>query len=204
MKGPAVPRTAGVGFGGGSGFGDFVFGVAVGLGGVDVGRGLQLRGSFGFKDGFGLGGRDVRYCGPEIVAFELDGVGVGFVGCFQLDGVGAELFAGTGGFGCVRLHGYLLLHGIIELAGHLLELFDAGELVDVLEAEAQEEVFGGFVEDGAADDLLAAGGGDELAGEQRAEDAGGVDAADLGDFRGGDGLLVGDDGEGFEGLEGEL
>jgi hypothetical protein len=96
------------------------------------------------------------------------------------------------------------LYGVIKLAGHLFKFFDAGELVDVLEAEAEEEVFGGFVEDGAADDLLAAGGGDELAGEEGAEDAGGVDAADLGDLGGGDGLFVGDDGEGFEGLEGEL
>ncbi len=101
-------------------------------------------------------------------------------------------------------HGNLFLDGVVQLAGHLFELFDAGELVDVFEAEAKEEVLGGFVEDRAADDLLAAGGGDELAGEQRAEDAGGVDAADLGDLGGGDGLLVGDDGEGFEGLEGEL
>ena len=99
-------------------------------------------------------------------------------------------------------HGDFLLFG--EFAGHLLKLFDAGKLVDVFEAEAEEEVLGGFVEDGAADDLFAAGGGDELARDEGAEDAAGVDAADLGDLGGGDGLLVGDDGEGFEGLEGEL
>ena len=142
--------------------------------------------------------------GLEVVAFEFDEVGAGFIRCFQLDRVGAGFVGGGGGVGGVGFHGDLFLDGVVELAGHLFKLLDAGELVDVLEAEAEEEVLGGFVEDGAADDLLAAGGGDELAGEQRAEDAGGVDAADFGDFGGGDGLLVGYDGEGFEGLEGEL
>ena len=108
------------------------------------------------------------------------------------------------GWAACGFHGNLFLDGVGELAGHLFELFDGGELVDVFEAEAEEEFFGGFVEDRAADDLLAAGGGDELAGHQGAEDAAGVDAADLGDLGGGDGLLVGDDGEGFERLEGEL
>ena len=65
---------------------------------------------------------------------------------------------------------------------------------------AEEEVLGCFVEDRAADDLLATGGGDEFAREERAEDTGGVDAADLGDFWGGNRLLVGDDGKGFERL----
>ena len=173
------------------GFGGFLGWVGVGLGEA-----------FGLGDGFGFGGGGVGVLsvlrgieGLEVVAFELDGVGVW---CF------AGGLAGGVGFGAWRFHGDFFLDGVVELAGHLFELFDAGELVDVLEAEAEEEVLGGFVEDGAADDLLAAGGGDELAGEERAEDAGGVDAADLGDFGGGDGLLVGDDGEGFEGLEGEL
>ncbi len=79
-----------------------------------------------------------------------------------------------------------------------------GSSLEVFEAEAEEEFLAGFVEDGAADDLFAAGGGDELAREEGAEDAAGVDAADLGDLGGGDGLFVGDYGEGFEGLEGEL
>ena len=104
----------------------------------------------------------------------------------------------------VFFHLDLLLNGFVELAGHLLKLFDAGKLVDVFEAEAEEEVLGGLVEDGAADDLLAAGGGDELARQERAEHAGGVDATNLGDLGGGDGLLVGDDGERLEGLQGEL
>ena len=99
------------------------------------------------------------------------------------------------GFGEVR---------ISKVGGHLLEFFDGGELVDIFEAEAEEKFFGGFVEDGAADDLFASGGGDELAGDEGAEDTGGIDAADFADFGGGDGLLVGDDGEGFERLKGEF
>jgi len=35
------------------------------------------------------------------------------------------------------LHGNLLLLG--QFAGHLLKLFDAGKLLDVLEAEAEQE-----------------------------------------------------------------
>src|SRR5216683_5869712 len=104
--------------------------------------------------------------------------------------------------GGMMLHGDLFLLG--QLAGHLLKLFDAGKLVDVLQAEAEEEILGRLVEDGAADDLFAARRGDELAGHQRAEDAARVDAADLGDLGGGDGLLVGDDSEGLERLQGEL
>ena len=119
-------------------------------------------------------------------------------------GSGLDLLGSLAGSAGVGFHGDLLLDGVIELAGHLLELFDAGELVDVLEAEAEEEVLGGLVEDGAADDLLAAGGGDELAGHEGAEGSGRFDAADLGDLGGGDGLLVGDDGQGFKRLEREL
>ena len=129
---------------------------------------------------------------PDIAAVAV-GLGLGLV-FFPLDLVR--------GLGCVVFHGNLLLLG--QFAGHLLKLFDAGKLVDVFQAEAEEEILGRLVEDGAADDLFAAGGGDELARHQAAEDAAGVDAADLGDLGRGDGLLVGDDGEGLEGLEGEL
>ena len=102
----------------------------------------------------------------------------------------------------MMFHGDLLLLG--QLAGHLLKLFDAGKLVDVFEAEAEQEVAGGLVEDRAADDLLTAGSGDQLAGHQGAEDAAGVDAANLRYLGRGDRLFVGDDGEGFERLEREL
>ena len=191
----------GVGIVAGLGFGVFrvvVFGVAVGLRGVDVGGGFEFGGSLALRGWIRArrwGRRALPMQGLEVVAFELDGVGAAFL---------AGCLGGGGRLGGVGFHGDLFLDGVVELAGHLLKLFDAGELVDVLEAEAEEEVLGGFVEDGAADDLLAAGGGDEFAGEQGAEDAGGVDATDLGDLGGGDGLLVGDDGEGFERLQGEL
>ncbi len=120
-----------------------------------------------------------------------------------------EPFSCSSSLGCLGsfvLHGNLLLDRLLigQLAGHLLKLFDAGKLVDVFQTEAEEEVLGCLVEDGAADDLLAACRGDELAGHQGAENAAGVDAADLGDLRRGNGLLVGDDGEGFERLQGEL
>ena len=87
--------------------------------------------------------------------------------------------------------------GVSELAGHLLKLFDAGQLVDVLEAETDEEILGGFLQDRAADNLLAAGGGDELARDETAEDATGVDAADLGDFGRCDRLFIGNDRKNF-------
>ena len=74
----------------------------------------------------------------------------------------------------------------------------------VFQAEAEQKLVGGLVEDGSADDLLAAGGGDELAGQQRAEDTGRVDAANFVDLRGGDRLLVGDDGQSFQRRQREL
>src|SRR3954468_16744743 len=86
----------------------------------------------------------------------------------------------------------------VRLARELLELFHAGQLAHVVESEAQQEFFGGLIEDRTADDVFASGGGDELAIDERAEDAGCVDAADLADLGRGDRLLVGDDGEGFQ------
>jgi hypothetical protein len=88
--------------------------------------------------------------------------------------------------------------------GHLLELLHRGQLGDVLQAEAQQELARGFVENGPADDRLAAGGGDQLAGQQRTEDAGRIHAANLVDFGRGDRLLVGDDGQGFQRRQREL
>jgi hypothetical protein len=86
----------------------------------------------------------------------------------------------------------------VRLASELFELFHAGQLAHVVESEAQQEFLGGLIEDRAADDVFASGGGDELAIDERAEDAGCVDAADLADLGRGDRLLVGDDGEGFQ------
>ena len=79
------------------------------------------------------------------------------------------------------------------------ELLHAGQLVYIVQTEAQQEILAGFVLHGPSDDLLASGGGDEFAIEQRAQDAGRLDAANVGDLRAGDGLLVGDDGKGLKG-----
>src|SRR6185437_5087355 len=89
------------------------------------------------------------------VFFGGDAVGLRLMGA----AFGLELL---GRFGRVVLgHQDVLLLG--ELAGELLELFDAGQIAAVFEDEFEEEFLAGFVEHGAADDLFAAGGGDELA-----------------------------------------
>src|SRR5213082_1227223 len=90
-----------------------------------------------------------------------------------------------------------------KLARELFELFHAGQLAHVVESEAQQEFLGGLIEDRTADNVFASGGGDELAIDERAEDAGCVDAADLADLGRSDRLLVGDDGEGFQGRQRE-
>ena len=95
--------------------------------------------------------------------------------------------------------------GLFEFdGGHFFELLHRGELGDIFEAEAEQELAGGFVENGAANDLFATGRGDELAGNERAENAGRIDAANFIDFRSGDGLLVGNHGQRLERGQGEL
>ena len=81
------------------------------------------------------------------------------------------------------------------------ELFEGGE------AEMLEEGGRGAVENGATGAFSAANFFDEAFGEERFDDGVGVDAAQALEARAGDGLLVGDDGEGFnrraaEALEG--
>src|SRR5579859_2588416 len=80
----------------------------------------------------------------------------------------------------------------------LLEFLERRQLAQVLQAELHHKLAGGLVENRLADDVLAAGGGDELAVEQRLEHARALHAADLEDFWGGDGLLIGDDRQGLE------
>src|SRR4051812_5242499 len=77
---------------------------------------------------------------------------------------------------------------------HLLELFHAREFSDVLQAEAKQKILGGLIKDGASHHRLAAGSSDQLAIDQGRQHAGGIHAAYLRDLRGGDRLLVGDDG----------
>src|SRR6185437_13002798 len=74
----------------------------------------------------------------------------------------------------------------------------ARQLLEIGKAEAHEELLGGAIENRAADDFLAARGGDEALFEKRLDDAADIDAADFVDFGRGDGLLIGDDGERLE------
>ena len=89
------------------------------------------------------------------------------------------------------------------LAEHLGELLDLRELLEVLEAEVEEELLRGAVEDRPAHDLLAAHDADEALLEERLHDAARLDAAQLDDLGQGDRLLVGDHGERLEGLDRE-
>src|SRR5579863_3354143 len=101
------------------------------------------------------------------LAFSLFGLGFGGEAAFG----GSEAFtggrlAGRGhSLGCCLVVGCrTLLRRRIEQLGlriaQLLELFHAGQLADVLQAEAQQEFLGRLVEDGPPDNLLAAGGRD--------------------------------------------
>src|SRR6185437_7305979 len=132
----------------------------------------------------------VRHGGRVLVVEVLFAVGlaVGLGFCFSLMDVEAGVFFEAADVSLGEWHGDLLLDSFRKFGGHLLELFDAGKLVDVFEAEAYEEVLGRLVQDRAPDDLLAAG----------------VDAANLGDLGRGNGLLIRDNGEGFERLEREF
>ena len=64
--------------------------------------------------------------------------------------------------------------------------------------KAKEEIFGGFIENRSSNDLLTPCSSHEFASHQRAENAARINTANLGDLRGGDGLLVGNDGEGSQ------
>jgi len=86
--------------------------------------------------------------------------------------------------------------------GGLFRFFEGvgfGEVADVAEAEDFEEVAGGAVEHGSADFFGAADDFDEVVFHEGAEHFAAGDAADDFDAGAGDGLFVGDDGEGFEG-----
>src|ERR1700687_250058 len=79
-----------------------------------------------------------------------------------------------------------------------LQLLEAGQLVEIAQAEAHQKFFRCFVQNLPADDFFAARGGDQALVEQRFQHAGRVHAADFADFRRRDRLLVGDDRERFE------
>ena len=71
------------------------------------------------------------------------------------------------------VHRYFLLHGfsVSKLASELLKLFDARKLVNVFQAEADEEILGCLIKNWSADHLFAARRGDQFASHQAAENA---------------------------------
>src|SRR5207248_7323864 len=81
---------------------------------------------------------------------------------------------------------------------------DLREVAEILEPEANQELLRRGLEEWAADDVLAADDLDQMPLEQRRQHARRVDAADLADLERGDRLLVGDDRERFQTLNGEL
>ena len=89
-----------------------------------------------------------------------------------------------------------------ERVGHLLDL---RQIAEVVQAEPIEELARRRVHERAADHLLAADGLDQLALDQRRQHAAAAaDAADLGDLRRRDRLLVGDDRQRLERLHRQL
>src|SRR5580765_3358316 len=109
-------------------------------------------------------------------------------------GFGKHCFFGGGGDAHV---------GAERFAREGFEFFQAGEFLQIAETETHQKFLGGSVENRAAHDFFAAGSGDQALVEQRGENAGRVDAANFGNFRTGDGLLVGDDRESFKSGHGE-
>src|SRR5579862_8210332 len=178
-------------FTGGGGFGLRWFFVELAAGHALVGGG-----DFFFAQEFGVGwrrrrrprfrkrtwGTRTRVCGGGQI---VERVGGGF-GQHCLFGGGRDTHVGAESF-----------------AGQRFKLLEAGKFLEIAEAEAHEEFFGGFVKNRATHHFLAAGGGDEALVEKGGDDAGGVDAANFGDFRAGDRLLVGDNGQRFQGGHGE-
>src|ERR1700730_12018654 len=88
-----------------------------------------------------------------------------------------------------------------ERLGHVLDL---RQIAQIVQAEADQELFRRRVHERPADDLLAPDDFDEVTLEERVEHAGGVDAADVGDLERRDRLTIRDDGERLEPRHGEL
>ena len=61
-----------------------------------------------------------------------------------------------------------------------------------------EKFFGGLVKDGPSENFFASGGSDELLVQERLDDAGGVDPANLLDLRNRNRLPVRNNGKGLE------
>src|ERR1700751_1541743 len=86
--------------------------------------------------------------------------------------------------GLQRSRSFLLQQIPLErLRNQLLELLHAGKLVHIFQSEAEKKFLRGLVENGAADNVFAAGGRDQLAIEQGGDDAARIHAANLADLR---------------------
>jgi hypothetical protein len=81
----------------------------------------------------------------------------------------------------------------------VFEFFDFGQVLEGGQSEDLEELFGGAVEHGAAEDFGAADDFDQSLEHEAAEDFAAGDAADGLDVGADDRLLVADDGQGLEG-----
>src|SRR5262249_39576697 len=71
-----------------------------------------------------------------------------------------------------------------------LELFDAGQLTQIVKTEAKQEILGGAIENWAPHYSFSSSCRDELAIKQGGEHSAGVYAADFTNLRPGDRLLV--------------
>ena len=79
-----------------------------------------------------------------------------------------------------------------------------GRSAKILQSESIQELARGRVQERPADDLLSTADLHQTALQQRADDAGGIDAADLGDLHRGHRLLVGNHRQRFERLHRQL
>jgi hypothetical protein len=110
------------------------------------------------------------------------------------DGFEGELMFGGGGVG-----GGGGVLGVGRGEFHAAEFGGVGEFVEGADGEVVEEGVGGAIEEWAAGEVGAAFDFDEAAVEELLDHGIDRDTADGFDPGAGDGLAVGDDGEGFEG-----
>src|SRR5437868_8266190 len=87
--------------------------------------------------------------------------------------------------------------------GQLLKFLDARKFVYIFEAEAQQKILRGFVQNGAPDYLFSSSSRNELARDQVSEHSAAVDSANFADLRCRDWLLVSNHGQRFQCLQRE-
>ena len=94
------------------------------------------------------------------------------------------------------LQGERLLFGLRQR--DLFHLLQGRQMTEVFEIEELQELRRGAVEKRPARNIFARHGADQVALQQRADDAVDIDAANRFDLRAGNRLAVGDDRQGFE------